>query len=102
MTSLFRFFSWRYARRHPLRILLSTLAIALGVALFVSIDISNTSTEAAFLRTAERLKGGAHLQVTRGRTLAVAEAILARIDTMEGVQAAPILQLSTTLPNLKV
>ena len=102
MKTLLRFFSWRYLRRHKLRVFLSVVSIALGVALFASVDISNTSTEAAFRRTVKKLAGDAQLQVVRSRGQGVEEeAVLRRLDAVEGVQAAPVLQFSTTVPGMK-
>jgi putative ABC transport system permease protein len=98
VTSLLRYFSWRYLRRHPFRVFLSVMSVALGVALFASVDISNTSTEAAFRRTVKKLAGNAQLQVVRTRTMGLPEEVLRRIDAIEGLKAAPVIQLSTTVP----
>lgn len=98
MRTLLRFFSWRYLRRHPIRVFLSVMAVALGVALFTSVDVSNTSTEVSFRRTVEKLAGKAQLQVVRGRMLGIEEDVLAKIDAVPGLKAAPVLQLSTTVP----
>ncbi|HLF94378.1 MAG TPA: FtsX-like permease family protein [Planctomycetota bacterium] len=98
MTPLLRYFSWRYIRRHPFRVLLSLLSVALGVALFVSVDVSNTSAEAAFRRTVDRLAGNAQLQVIRSRSLGVEEEVLAKLDAIPGIKAAPVLQLGSSVP----
>src|SRR5437773_11112490 len=71
--TLLRFFSWRYMRRHPVRVVLNLLSVALGVAIYVSVDVSNTSAEAAFRKTVERLSGQAQLQVIRGRAFGADE-----------------------------
>jgi putative ABC transport system permease protein len=96
--TLLRFFSLRYLVRHPVRVFLSVMSVALGVALFASIDVSNTSTEAAFRRTVTALAGKAQLQVVKTRSYGVEEEILAKIDAVPGVSAAPVLQLGTTVP----
>jgi putative ABC transport system permease protein len=96
--ALFRYFSWRYLRSHPIRVFLSVMSVALGVALFASIDVSNSSTEAAFRRTVKRLAGNAQLQVVRNRATGLDEEILKKLDGLEGIKAAPVLQTSTTLP----
>lgn len=101
MIWLLRFFSLRYAKTHPFRILLSAVAVALGVALFVSSDTSNYSTERAFTESNEKLQGKTQLQVTRGGLLGVEDSILEQIESVSGVSAAPVLQLSTTLPDLE-
>jgi putative ABC transport system permease protein len=74
------------------------MSVALGVALFASIDVSNSSTEAAFRRTVKRLAGNAQLQVVRNRASGLDEEVLQKLDGLEGIKAAPVLQTSTTLP----
>jgi putative ABC transport system permease protein len=96
--TLLQYFSWRYLRRHPIRLFLCVMSIALGVALFASIDISNTSTEAAFRKTVQKLAGKAQLQVVRSKGGGVEEEVLKKLDGLEGVEAAPVLQVSTTAP----
>ena len=98
MSTLLRYFSLRYLRRHPVRVFLSVMSVALGVALFASIDVSNSSTEAAFRRTVTALAGNAKLQVVKSRSFGVEEEILKKIDGLPGLQAAPVLQLSATVP----
>lgn len=100
MKVLLRYFSARYLLRHPVRVFLSVMSVALGVALFASIDVSNTSTEAAFRRTAAALAGNAQLQVVKTRAFGVEEEALKKIDAVEGLTAAPVLQLSATVPGL--
>jgi len=96
--TLLRYFSARYLKRHPIRVFLSVTSVALGVALFASIDVSNSSTEAAFRRTVEALAGKAQLKVVRSRSFGVGEDVLKAIDALPGIQAAPVLQLGTTVP----
>jgi len=98
--TLLRYFSARYLRRHPFRVFLSVMSVALGVALFASIDVSNTSTEAAFRRTVTALAGNAQLQVVKSRSFGVGEEALKKIDAVAGVVAAPVLQLSVTMPGV--
>lgn len=99
MIDLIRLFSLRHARRHPLRILLSMMAVALGVALFVSSDTTNYSVQRGFEAGSERLAGGAQLRVFRGVRAGIESEALARIDAVEGISAAPILKCTTTLPD---
>jgi len=96
--TLLRYFSVRYLRRHPVRVALSVMSVALGVALFSSIDVSNSSTEAAFRRTVTALAGKSQLQVVKSRSFGVEEEILKTIDAVPGIRAAPVLQLGTTVP----
>ncbi|HKS17162.1 MAG TPA: FtsX-like permease family protein, partial [Planctomycetota bacterium] len=101
MTRLLRLFSWRPARRRPLRMLLGAASVALGVALFVSADVANTTVLRAFEETGERVGGRAKLRVTFASGMGVDEAALARIEALPGMVAAPVLQRSTTLSDLK-
>jgi putative ABC transport system permease protein len=55
--------SFRYARKHPLLLVLSVLGVALGVAVVVSIDLANASAERAFELSAEGVTGKATHQV---------------------------------------
>jgi putative ABC transport system permease protein len=96
MKTLLRLFSWRFVEQRPLRALLHVLIVTLGVALYVAIDASNASTEAAFRRMAARLAGNAHLQVVRSRAMGVEQSILSKIDAVQGIQATPVLQITTT------
>ncbi|HEY3225683.1 MAG TPA: ABC transporter permease, partial [Planctomycetota bacterium] len=101
MRRLLRLFSWRHARRHPLRTVLGAASVALGVALFVSAAVANSTVVRAFEETGERLGGRAKLQVTFASGAGVDEAALARIEALPGAIAAPVLQRSTTLSDLK-
>jgi ABC-type lipoprotein release transport system permease subunit len=97
MKWILRFFSWRYARRRPVRALLNVAVVALGVALYVAVDASNAGTEAAFRQMVGRLTGNTQLQVVGPLGGGVDEALLARIDGRRGVKAAPVLQVATTV-----
>jgi putative ABC transport system permease protein len=94
--TLLRYFSWSHTRRHPVRSILSGIAVALGVSLTVSVDVSRSSAEEAFRKTVLRMSGNAPLQVTRGRHLGVEEAALAKLDAVPGLRAAPVVQANTT------
>jgi len=98
---LLRLFSWRHARRHPLRTVLGAASVALGVALFVSAAVANSTVLRAFEETGERLGGRAKLQVTFASGTGVDEAALPRIEALPGAIAAPVLHRSTTLSDLK-
>jgi putative ABC transport system permease protein len=98
---LLRLFAWRPLRRRPLRTLLGAASVALGVALFVSADVANTTVLRAFEETGERVGGRAKLRVTFASGAGVDEAALARIESVPGVVAAPVLQRSATLAELK-
>jgi putative ABC transport system permease protein len=96
MRALLKLFSWQYARQQPLRALLHIFIVTLGVSLYVAIDASNASTEAAFRQMAARLAGNAHLQVVRSRAAGVEQSVLSAIDAVPGIQAAPVIQVNTT------
>jgi putative ABC transport system permease protein len=85
----------------PGRTALSITAIALSVALYVSSDIANASVRASFEKTMNDLAGKAEWQITRGRTLGVEESVLHQVKSVPGAVAAPIIQASVTLPELK-
>jgi putative ABC transport system permease protein len=97
MRALLRFFSLRHLRMHLPRVLLALAAVALGVALFVSSNVTITSVRASMQETARRLAGEAQWRVTRGRSLGVEQALLDRIRTLPHVIAAPIIQSSAVL-----
>ncbi len=97
MTALLQFFSLRHLRMHLLRGLLGLAAVALGVALFVSSNVTITSVRASMQETARSLAGEAQWRVTRGRSLGVDLALLDRIRTLPHVIAAPVIQSSAVL-----
>ncbi len=101
MISLLRLVSWRHARRRPLRLALGVLSVALGVALFVSVEVAQHSARRAFEGAARRLAGKAELRVTRGRGIGIEAGALARIEEIPGVLAAPVLEMSTRMVDLE-
>src|SRR5262249_58244339 len=58
--------TWKQWRRHGLRTLLTTLGIALGVAVFFAVRTANVTLIASLTTTIEKLAGKATLQVTGG------------------------------------
>ena len=58
--------SLRYLFRHPWQVSLSILGVALGVAIFVSIDLANQSAKRAFALSTEAVTGKATHQITGG------------------------------------
>ncbi|MBN2491127.1 MAG: FtsX-like permease family protein [Planctomycetes bacterium] len=101
MTTLLRLFSWRHYRRHRLRLVLSVLSITLGVALFVSMQVSRISTVRAFEAAAQRAAGRAEYGITFRRALGVDRRALELAESVPGVVATPALAVSTTLPDLE-
>ena len=55
--------SLRFLLQHPWHFLLSILGVALGVAMVISIDLSNSSAQRAFSLSAEALTGKATHQI---------------------------------------
>jgi putative ABC transport system permease protein len=85
----------RGARRHPVLLALNILSIALGVAVFLAIQIANRSANESFRAGVEMVAGRANLEL-RGR---VDDALLPAIAAVSGVRAAsPILEGIVTLP----
>ena len=84
----------------PLRTLLTTFGIVLGVAVILSINITNRSTLAAITRLFSESSGRTNLVVTNADlTLGgFDEGILYRIESVAGVSAAvPLIQSQTLL-----
>lgn len=84
----------------PLRTLLTTFGIVLGVAVILSINITNTSTLDAITRLFSESSGKTNLVVTNA-DLSLGgfdEGIEYRIETVSGVDvAAPLLQIQTLI-----
>ncbi len=100
MSPLFRLFTWRHQRRHLLRAFLGLASVALGVALYVSLEVAQSSTIHAFEQSVRRIAGKAELRVSRGRQAGIEFEALERIEQVVGVAAAPALQRSTTFLDL--
>ncbi|MEO7145349.1 MAG: FtsX-like permease family protein [Bryobacteraceae bacterium] len=89
---LLRLLSWQYARTHPLRCLLTTTGIVLGVAVFVGMRTANQSVLAAFNQTVGRIAGSTQLQVSAGET-GLEESVLDRVQAVSEVRVAvPIIE----------
>jgi len=87
----------RYLRANRFRALLGLVAVALGVALYVSSRTMITSARVSMERTMRSLAGSAEWQVSRGRSLGVEEALVERIRAVPGAIAAPVIQASVPL-----
>ncbi len=66
MRNLLRYIGLRHLQRKPLRTLLATMGICLGVALFVAIQILNRSTRASFKDNIESVAGKSSLIISAG------------------------------------
>jgi putative ABC transport system permease protein len=81
--------------RHPVLLLLNVLSIALGVAVFLSIQIANRSANESFRAGVELVAGRANLEV-RGK---LDENLFPRIARLDGVRSStPLVEGVVTLP----
>ncbi len=86
----------RGARRRPVLLILNVLSIALGVAVFLAIQIANRSANESFRAGVEMIAGRANLEI-RGR---FDDALFPAIAAVPGVRAAaPILEGIVTIPD---
>jgi putative ABC transport system permease protein len=96
MWPLFRFVSQPYLRQHRLRVLFPLLGIALGVAVFVAVRVTNVSTLRSFARTVDAIAGRAGLEIV-GRGAPLDEALLPLARRVPGVAAVAPLVLTDVL-----
>ncbi len=93
-----RIFLWhvgRYLQRHPLLVILNVLSVALGVAVYLAIQIANHSADRSFAAGIDLVAGKAHLEV-RGD---VDETLWPRLARQPGVQAVTgIVEGKVTFP----
>ena len=75
MLTLWRFISLPDLSQHRLRAFFPLVGIALGVAVFIAVRVTNLSTLGAFARTVDAIAGRAGLEIT-GRGAAFDEALL--------------------------
>ncbi|MEP6955731.1 MAG: FtsX-like permease family protein, partial [Chthoniobacterales bacterium] len=97
---LFRWHVLRYVARHRLLAVLNVLSVALGVAVYLAIQIANTSANRSFAATVDLVAGKAALQVT-GSAGGLSDSILPVVAQHAGVSAAtPLVRGIVTLPDL--
>lgn len=98
MRTLWRFVSGPDFRHHRLRACFPLLGIALGVAVFVAVRVTNSSTLRAFERTVDAIAGRAGLEIT-GRGAPLDEAVLPLARRVPGVAAvAPLILADAVVP----
>lgn len=86
----------RQALRHPLLTSLNILGIALGITVFLAVQLANRGALASFRAAAQLTTGKAHLEI-RGN---LDDALLPKIAAFPGVRAAtPIVEGVVTLPD---
>lgn len=99
VSNLIRIFVWqvvRYAARHRLLAALNVASIALGVSVFLAIQIANHSANEAMRASVDLVAGKATLEV-RG---AIPDTLLPKIAELPGVKAAtPVVEGVVTMPS---
>lgn len=97
-----RFFHWqvvRYAARHRFLALLNIVSVALGVAVYLAIQIANHSANRAFAATIDVVAGKAELQITRPG-VGLSDDIFPAVARQAGISAAtPVVRGVVTLPD---
>jgi len=85
--------AWRQWGTHRLRVAMTTLGIALGVAVFFAIRTANAALLDSLTLTVERLAGKSTLEVSAGET-GFPEAILDTVRATPGVELAePVIEV---------
>ena len=98
MFTLWRFVSLPDVWQHRLRALFPLVGIALGVAVFLAVRVTNLSTLRAFERTVDAIAGRAGLEIT-GRGAPLDEAVLPLARRVPGVAAvAPLVLADVVVP----
>ena len=86
----------RYALRHRFLALANVLSVALGVAVYLAIQVTNHSAEKSFAVGVDLVAGRAHLEA-RGE---IDDALFPRLQAIEGVAAAtPLVEGVVILPD---
>jgi len=100
MTTQFpRLFLWhvvRYVRRHPLLALLNVASVALGIAVYLAIQIANTSANRSFAAAVDLVAGKSHLEI-RGDVPETLWPILAKEPGIRAVTA--LVEGTVTIPD---
>jgi putative ABC transport system permease protein len=92
LRTVFARLSYAYFRRHKLTTALTVMGVALGVAVFVAIDLAGLSLTASLRETIDRIAGKAQLEVAFGES-GVPEDELERVQKMPEVAvASPVIQ----------
>jgi len=98
MISSLCFITFRQWHSHRLRVILTTLGISLGVAVFFAVRTTNTSLLDSLKLTVEKLAGKATLQVTAGEN-GFPEQVLETVRATPGVAIAePVIEVIAHTP----
>ena len=95
MSVLWRWVTLRHFFSEPGRTALTLLGVALGVGVFVSIRLANTSALASFTGTVDAVAGKANLAVVADSD-GFDERVYPRVRAVPGVEAAAPLQAPFT------
>lgn len=92
MSIIFRWISLRHLLHQPGRTLLTLAGVTLGVAVFVSIRLANTSALSSFSDTVDTVAGKANLQITADAE-GFDERVFPHVMNLTGIKAAaPVVQ----------
>jgi putative ABC transport system permease protein len=92
MFNLYKYIGLRYLKLKPGRVILTTLGVAFGIALYVAIAIINHSTQNSMRDSIESIAGKAKLTITSG-TFGFDESKLEIIRVVPGVKnAVPMIE----------
>ena len=97
MINLLRYFSLRHFAKKKLRTALSFAAVALGIAMYVSTDVANTSVVSALEESGRALAGKAEWQVMNGHGAGADAELLTALRAIPGAIAAPIVEVQTNV-----
>src|SRR5581483_5403976 len=96
---LLRLISWPYVRKHRLRSALTTIGIALGVAIFVGMHSAGASVLSALNSTIDHIAGKTQLQITSGES-GFSEEVLERVQSLPEVSVAePVIEAAVRSEN---
>src|SRR6476620_4286003 len=99
MTPILLKTSLRHLLRHPWQVGLAVLGVALGVAVVVSIDLTNSSAQRAFALSTETIAGRATHQIVGGPN-GLDEAVYRKLRLDLGVrQSAPLAEGYAAAPD---
>lgn len=95
--NLFKIIVLPYFKEHKLKVLLSVLGVALGVAVFISIRSASVSADQAMINFVKSISADSDLEVSYART-GLDENIYPKIVQTEGVElASPIISTRTRI-----
>ncbi|RPJ24431.1 MAG: ABC transporter permease, partial [Planctomycetaceae bacterium] len=87
MMALLQLVTLPYLRQNPLRLCLTILGVAFGVAIFVAIRVTNLSTVRAFAETVDAVSGRTQLHIV-GEVGSLDQSLYLRVRAMPGLAAA--------------